>query len=529
MSSQCTPVMQGDVVRSSVRDDGRLGWVCCITPETNEGHVYWQPVHGTDPPAETREQLRTIECTDRALIPGDIVRRGDVTEGEDQGGRDRDGMGMIVGTEVILDLAMVNFEGRPCHTNIAAGSLRHLLPVRLAAWVVHRGDGWLGRVISWDEDLVVSCPGTDGQTCRFRIRAANSSPSISGIEGFYRDFFPCLRANVNLQDLKSGALSCEWLAGDVSQLLPASTASASTSVPARIEVLVEQVTTAAVRVEWVAQVPMKRGWCSHGAPSGCSEQELLFLLSEAECSSRWVLGDRLLYEGHLAEVCGVRTFVDVRWQDDALSVRIPASSLQLCNPDAFSFFPSELVSLRGVEEVVEGQCHTGADDVEEPDSSPSGGQCAVGSATRSTSPSKIGYVVRADASSRMVVLRWLQDDVSKEEEWSAFDLHISPEFGFRLGDVVIRKDWEASQEAAALAAQAAMDAGNPLVGQVVALSPARCASAGLTPQYRCSILVSSIGSAMRRIQVQRLLQSQSCAATCLLRMRLVPARRMTWS
>merc|ERR1719210_2420707 len=78
----------------------------------------------------------------------------------------------------------------------------------------------------------------------------------------------------------------------------------------------------------------------------------MFLLGEAECSSRWALGDRLKLDGSLAEVSSVETFVDVRWQDDALSVRVPAKELQLCNPDAFSFFPSELVCQRQMEEAV---------------------------------------------------------------------------------------------------------------------------------------------------------------------------------
>jgi ubiquitin-conjugating enzyme E2 O len=64
----------------------------------------------------------------------------------------------------------------------------------------------------------------------------------------------------------------------------------------------------------------------------------------------------------------------------------------------------------------------------------------------------------------MVCVRWLDEDgPGAEEEWSAFDLQIDPEFGYRLGDAVIRRrDWE----------QPSQDDGNsggPRVGQVISL------------------------------------------------------------
>merc|ERR1719265_1795609 len=70
-------VMQGDIVWSSSRpEQQQLGWVCCITPESDEGHVYWQP-QGHGGPPDSREPLSQLRCADRALIPGDIVRRCD--------------------------------------------------------------------------------------------------------------------------------------------------------------------------------------------------------------------------------------------------------------------------------------------------------------------------------------------------------------------------------------------------------------------------------------------------------------------
>jgi len=57
---------------------------------------------------------------------------------------------------------------------------------------------------------------------------------------------------------------------------------------------------------------------------------------------------------------------------------------------------------------------------------------------------------------------FLHVDNHEEEEWSAFDLQIDPEFGYRLGDAVIRcRDWEEPS--------AKDGTGGPRVGQVVAL------------------------------------------------------------
>ncbi|CAE8634549.1 unnamed protein product, partial [Polarella glacialis] len=283
----------------------------------------------------------------------------------------------------------------------------------------------------------------------------------------------------------------------------------------RLEGKVEFVLTGDVRVDWLAQVPLQSGWSAQKPPSsdGCSEDSLLFLIGEAECSSRWALGDRLwgaegAEEGTLAEVCGVETFVDVRWQDDALSVRVPARELQLCNPDAFSFFPSELVCQRLIDDSAGsvGPLSFRSAGAPPPVSlTPPASASGRGLSPAEERPSrrdglsaKVGYVVRADPATRMVSVRWLDDAVSgkgelelksvekaiaSEEEWSAFDLQIDPEFGFRLGDAVIRcKDWEeegrtlsppSSQPevaaAAAALAKAVAEAGGPRVGQVLSL------------------------------------------------------------
>ncbi|CAE8640516.1 unnamed protein product, partial [Polarella glacialis] len=79
-------------------------------------HVYWQP-RGDEPAADSREPLRSLRCVDRALIPGDVVRRCDLEagQGHDRGGRDRDGMGMVVGTEVTLDFVILGEEAGSVH------------------------------------------------------------------------------------------------------------------------------------------------------------------------------------------------------------------------------------------------------------------------------------------------------------------------------------------------------------------------------------------------------------------------------
>jgi len=480
-------VMQGDIVRSSSHPEKQLGWVCCITPESDEGHIYWQP-NGDSPAVDSREPLKVLHCVDRALIPGDIVRRCDLKAGKtsDRGGRDRDAMGLVAGTEVVLDLSEVRLpvddgsvntsKERVVRRGVPASSLRHLLPIRLVTWVVHQADGWLGRIQSWDEDLVIrlSLSATEG-LCRCRVRAANQRQGIAIVESFYRDFFPGLTVSVSVQELRSGALECEWLAGDASRIRSGPAADKATSPPQRVEATIEEVCVGAARVEWLAQVPLWKGWSTERPPrsDGCQEDKLLFLLGEVECSSRWALGDRVKFENTLAEVCRVETFVDVRWQDDALSVRVPARELQLCNPDAFSFFPSELICQRTLEETASGAAtpfRSGSPT--SPSVAPLRHDAPRGrpeSATandgqrKDEAPPRIGFVVRADPASRMVVIRWLDDGgPTKEEEWSAFDLQIDPEFGYRLGDAVIRcRDWEepAPQDGV----------GGPRVGQVAAL------------------------------------------------------------
>merc|ERR1719386_613933 len=91
----------------------------------------------------------------------------------------------------------------------------------------------------------------------------------------------------------------------------------STSAPKKVDGFIESVSLGTARIEWLAQVPLWQGWSTERPPrsDGCQEDKLLFLLGEAECSSRWALGDRVQFEGKLAEICGVQTFVDVRWQD----------------------------------------------------------------------------------------------------------------------------------------------------------------------------------------------------------------------
>jgi len=384
---------------------------------------------------------------------------------------------------------------------VPASSLRHLVPIRLVTWVVHRTDGWLGRVQSWDEDLVIRFTGTSSP-CQCRVRAANLKQGIAISESFYRDFFPGLNVSVSLQDIRSGALECEWLTGDVSTMASRfgdnTNAQAGSSPPQRVEAVIEEVRVGTVRVEWLAQVPLRRGWCAERPPrsDGCQDDSLLFLLGEAECSSRWALGDRLRLDGQVpvAEVCSVETFVDVRWQDDALSVRVPAKELQLCNPDAFSFFPSELVCQRLLEESAAAGPTLSrwspppppsplpgrtASLYNAPSQGAATGMAVEGNSTdrnnrRDEQPPRFGFVVRADPASRMVIVCWLDDTgTSEEEEWSAFDLQIDPEFGYRLGDAVIRcRDWEepTSRDPAPSGAGATDAAGHGArVGQVCAL------------------------------------------------------------
>merc|ERR1719203_1567649 len=157
-------------------------------------------------------------------------------------------MGMVVSTEVMLDLLMCGEkDGKEpvLRRGVPASSLRHLVPIRLVTWVVHRGDGWLGRVQSWDEDLVLrfaSNSGGAGSTNRCRVRAANLKQGLAIVESFYRDFFPGLSVSVSLQDFRSGALECEWLAGDASRVSARADGAADGSQPPhKAEAVIEEV------------------------------------------------------------------------------------------------------------------------------------------------------------------------------------------------------------------------------------------------------------------------------------------------
>jgi len=471
-------VLQGDIVRSSGRSPTQYGWVCCITPESEEGHVYWQP-QGDGTSIDSREPLSGLHCVDRALIPGDIVRRCDGgNEPSNERRVDRDTMGMVVGTEVFLDFFHVAQKERQVSPHVPASSLQYLVPIRLVTWVVHRADGWLGRVQSWDEDLVIrfvaaADASSNTGACRCRVRAANQKQGITVVESFYRDFFPSLTISASLQDLRSGTLECEWLEGDISQLISQCQRTDGVEDPLqRVEAVIEEVSVGAARVEWLAQVPLWRGWSTERPPrsDGCQEDKLIFLLGEAEYSSRWALGDRTLYNGALVEVCGVQTMVNVRWQDDTISVGLSSRILQLCNPDAFSFFPCELVCQRSLDETSGGGSASRSNPF-----MPSASSTPVGSSApeicerlRREEQPRIGQVVRADPTSRMVRIRWLgkaaAEHSEEEEEWSAFDLQIDPEFGYRLGDAVIHcRDWEEPTSREGVV--------GPRVGQVVALEP----------------------------------------------------------
>merc|ERR1719265_2454769 len=234
--------------------------------------------------------METLRCADRTLIAGDIVRRCDITAGEtsDHGGRDRDAMGMVVGSEVMLDLLQVDSKTSTRRPGVPAASLRHLVPIRLASWVVHRSDGWLGRVQSWDEDLVLLLPavegsGCEGSWCRCRVRAANQKPGIAILESYYRDFFPGLAVSVSQYELTSPSSEVEWLLGDLPMVdfRPGGAGPpGSTSAPKKVDGFIESVSLGTARIEWLAQVPLWQGWSTERPPrpDECQEDKLLFLL-----------------------------------------------------------------------------------------------------------------------------------------------------------------------------------------------------------------------------------------------------------
>merc|ERR1719472_247346 len=100
---------------------------------------------------------------------------------------------MVVGTEVFLDLCDTTTKERQMRPQVPASALRYLVPIRLVTWVVHRADGWLGRVQSWDEELVIrfvasgdAATSTGAGLCRCRVRAANQKQGIAIVESFYR-------------------------------------------------------------------------------------------------------------------------------------------------------------------------------------------------------------------------------------------------------------------------------------------------------------------------------------------------------
>ena len=138
------------------------GMVCCVGEDTEglaggqpTAHVYW--LRETD--NDKMEPISELRVLDRALLHGDTVVHGKRK-------------GLVTATRIKVDM---RYPDGTTVRGVDTDALRHLQPFRQGNWVV--SDGWLGRVISCRDDVVVHTLGR-----RFRCWPAiinSSAPSCA--------------------------------------------------------------------------------------------------------------------------------------------------------------------------------------------------------------------------------------------------------------------------------------------------------------------------------------------------------------
>ena len=116
------------------------GMVCCVGEDTEglaggqpTAHVYW--LRETD--NDKMEPISELRVLDRALLHGDTVVHGKRK-------------GLVTATRIKVDM---RYPDGTTVRGVDTNALRHLQPFRQGNWVV--SDGWLGRVISCRDDVVV--------------------------------------------------------------------------------------------------------------------------------------------------------------------------------------------------------------------------------------------------------------------------------------------------------------------------------------------------------------------------------------
>jgi hypothetical protein len=406
-------------------DPSTPGMVCCIGEDTESpsgslptAHVYWLREHDND----KMEPISELKILDRALLHGDTVVHNKRK-------------GLVTATRIRVDM---RYADGTVVKGVPTDQIRHLQPFRQGNWVV--AEGWLGRVLSCRDDVVVQFE--DGAQC---MVSATANAELQAVQKMYErsPFFPSMAVKASNADTFSSA---QWICGSYTK---------------QKQGVVASTRPAEVLVAWVAALQGS----SAAPPSTSCVPESLSLLNHFG-HTWWRLGDRTIYprEGgaedednsdmrNCCEIIRTETLVDIKYLDGSCAVGVPATATLMFNPGPHEFYPGDLV------------CDKDSGDLDE-------------------KANTMSVVISADERSRMAVIRRVgpvvrrthdpsPEAASTEQEPSApgsapasgeheggaaaaeeapggsdtetitcsvFDLQAHPDFSFRMGDVVLRLD-----------------------------------------------------------------------------------------
>ncbi|KAJ1476249.1 hypothetical protein T484DRAFT_1825629 [Baffinella frigidus] len=381
-----------------ISDPGTPGMVCCVGEDTDArgapptAHVYWLRELDND----RMEPITDLRILDRALLHGDTVIHNKRK-------------GVVTATKIFVDM---RYSDGSTVSLVDTAHLKHLQPFRQGNWVV--ADGWLGRVLSCREDVIVQF--TDDSQC---LVSSSANGELHAVQKMYErsPFFPSMEVKAASAET---FLNAHWITGAYRKHKTGVIASTRPS-----EVL----------VAWVAAL---QGSSSQPPATSCLPEQLKLLNHFGH--TWWRLGDRSVYvrpdslrsaKGALqvddlhncCEIVGTHTEVDIKYLDGSTAARVPATSTLMVNPGPHEFYPGDLVCDKDPVDKDRGA---------------------------------ISVVLSADERSRMASVRRVMPIRTKAEEGfpreeeaavttSVFDLVAHPDFSFRIGDAVLRLDASSSQ------------------------------------------------------------------------------------
>jgi len=464
MSEMAARVCPEDVVML-LSDPSTPGMVCCVGEDNDNrpggtlptAHVYWLRELDND----KMEPISELRILDRALLHGDTVIHNKRK-------------GLVTATRIKVDM---RYADGTTIKSVDTDELKHLQPFRQGNWVV--AEGWLGRVLSCRDDVVVSFD--DKSQC---MVSATANSELQAVQKMYErsPFFPSMAVKANSADTFAGA---QWIRGSYTK---------------QKQGIIASTRPAEVLVAWIAAL---QGSSSNPPNTTCAPESLSLLNHFGH--TWWRLGDRTIYPRkstedaaekskdqadtsnemrHCCEIVGTKTSVDIKYLDGTCAVGIEAIATLMFNPGPHEFYPGDLV------------CDKDSDDAEEKSNT-------------------MSVVLSADERSRMAVVRRVSavpkrtvngsvsnsaklapsssDDAadkkvpeadpatadrpkesaaatdaaqgsghgsgggvpeSEQIKCSVFDLQAHPDFSFRMGDVVLRLDTGVAASAAALTALA---------------------------------------------------------------------------